>query len=182
MPRGGRRPGAGRKAGSRNKAKLIAEAREREIVISGKDPLDYMLEVMRNPDASWRRRDEMAKAAAPYLHARLAAVEHSARRCHRQSRSSRHGLALISTATPCSAQVARIASISASYPGRRSSCRPFMRPTGRGPIAPHQHRRRRGSNFQGGLSARLQRHRHQALRLALQLRGLLKRASPANAA
>ena len=36
-----------------------------------------MLEVMRNPDASWRRRDEMAKAAAPYLHARLAAVEHS---------------------------------------------------------------------------------------------------------
>jgi hypothetical protein len=77
MPRGGKRPGAGRKVGSRNKATLIAEAREREIVISGKDPLDYMLEVMRNPDASWRRRDEMAKAAAPYLHARLAAVEYS---------------------------------------------------------------------------------------------------------
>jgi hypothetical protein len=77
MPRGGKRPGAGRKVGSRNKAKLIAEAREREIVISGKDPLEYMLEVMRTPDASWPRRDEMAKAAAPYLHARLAAVEHS---------------------------------------------------------------------------------------------------------
>ncbi len=77
MPRGGKRPGAGRRHGSRNKATLIAEAREREIVISGKDPLDYMLEVMRNPDASWRRRDEMAKAAAPYLHPRLAAVEHS---------------------------------------------------------------------------------------------------------
>jgi hypothetical protein len=30
-----------------------------------------MLEVMRNPDASWHRRDEMAKAAAPYLHASL---------------------------------------------------------------------------------------------------------------
>jgi hypothetical protein len=32
---------------------------------------------MRNPDASWRRRDEMAKAAASYRHARLAAVEQS---------------------------------------------------------------------------------------------------------
>jgi len=77
MPRGGKRPGAGRRVGSRNKATLIAEAREREIVIPGKDPLEYMLEVMRNPDASPARRDDMAKAAAPYLHARLAAVEHS---------------------------------------------------------------------------------------------------------
>jgi hypothetical protein len=34
-------------------------------------PLDYMLRVMRDPNASARRRDEMARAAAPYLHSRL---------------------------------------------------------------------------------------------------------------
>jgi hypothetical protein len=34
-------------------------------------PLDYMLRVMRDLTASAKRRDEMAKAAAPYLHSRL---------------------------------------------------------------------------------------------------------------
>jgi hypothetical protein len=38
----------------------------------------------------------------------------TARRCQRQSRSRRHGLALISTATPCAAHAARIFSMSKS--------------------------------------------------------------------
>jgi hypothetical protein len=38
-------------------------------------PLDYMLRVMRDPNVPARRRDEMAKAVAPYLHARLAPIE-----------------------------------------------------------------------------------------------------------
>jgi hypothetical protein len=38
-------------------------------------PLDYMLRVMRNPKVDPARRDEMAKLALPYLHAKPAAVE-----------------------------------------------------------------------------------------------------------
>jgi hypothetical protein len=36
-------------------------------------PVDYMLRVMRDPDATPTRRDTMAKSATPYLHARPAA-------------------------------------------------------------------------------------------------------------
>ena len=39
---------------------------------SGKLPLDYMLGVMRDSKADKERRDDMARAAAPYLHARRA--------------------------------------------------------------------------------------------------------------
>jgi hypothetical protein len=39
-------------------------------------PLQYMLSIMRDPTVDDDRRDEMAKAAAPYLHPKLAAVEH----------------------------------------------------------------------------------------------------------
>lgn len=42
---------------------------------SGMLPLSYMLKVMRDPTAHINRRDDMAKAAAPYLHPRLASVE-----------------------------------------------------------------------------------------------------------
>jgi uncharacterized UBP type Zn finger protein len=38
-------------------------------------PLDYMLRVMRDPDADDERRDAMAKAALPYMHARLSNVD-----------------------------------------------------------------------------------------------------------
>lgn len=41
----------------------------------GELPLDYMLKVMRDVNAKLARRDDMAKAAAPYLHQRLAATE-----------------------------------------------------------------------------------------------------------
>jgi hypothetical protein len=57
----------GRKAGSKNKRTVAIEKGAK-----GKLPLDYMLGVMRNPNAEPMRRDEMARAAAPYLHARRA--------------------------------------------------------------------------------------------------------------
>lgn len=81
--RGGVRAGAGRKAGSATK-------RTREIAdnaaAEGLTPLEYMLEVMRresdheDPKVQVAReamRFEAAKAAAPYIHPRLAATEHS---------------------------------------------------------------------------------------------------------
>ena len=71
---GGRRPGAGRKPGSVNKAKL--EARE-AAAAKGITPLDHMLAVLNDPNEGWKRKDAMAVAAAPYLHPRLSNVEHS---------------------------------------------------------------------------------------------------------
>jgi hypothetical protein len=40
-------------------------------------PLDYMLRVMNDKTADHDRRADMAKAAAPYCHSRLSAVEHT---------------------------------------------------------------------------------------------------------
>lgn len=74
MARGGRRTNAGRKPGS--VSKMDAEAR-RAASEGGITPLEYMLGVLRDLDAPVQRRDDMAKAAAPYMHAKLASVEHT---------------------------------------------------------------------------------------------------------
>ena len=58
----------GRKKGSKNRRTVALEAAAKK----GKLPLDYMLEVMRDESADGLRRDDMARAAAPYLHARRA--------------------------------------------------------------------------------------------------------------
>ena len=70
--RGGPRPGAGRKPGAINKA--TAEARERAEA-GGVLPLDFMLSIMRDETAKREERLDMAKAAAPYVHAKLSSVE-----------------------------------------------------------------------------------------------------------
>jgi hypothetical protein len=41
----------------------------------GETPLEYMVRVMRDPMQSNQRRDEMARAAAPYVHAKLLAAK-----------------------------------------------------------------------------------------------------------
>ena len=57
----------------------VANKRTREIADAAKaqglTPLEYMLAVLRDETVEPERRDEMAKAAAPYLHPRLAAIE-----------------------------------------------------------------------------------------------------------
>jgi hypothetical protein len=63
----------GRQKGSRNRATEEARAAAKA---TGILPLDYMLMVMRDPNADRKRRDAMATAAAPFLHAKLAAIEH----------------------------------------------------------------------------------------------------------
>jgi hypothetical protein len=72
MAKGGKRPGAGRPPGARNirtvQAVQAAEA-------TGETPLEYMLRVMRDGSAEIARRDEMAKAAAPFVHAKLTSVD-----------------------------------------------------------------------------------------------------------
>ena len=70
---GGKRDGAGRKAGSPNKA--TQEQRD-AVAASGLTPLDYMLTVLRDEDADKEDRMWAAEKAAPYVHAKLASVEH----------------------------------------------------------------------------------------------------------
>jgi hypothetical protein len=71
--RGGKRPGAGRKAGAPNKA----TAKQRDAVkASGLTPLDYMLSILRDETMTTESRFEAAKAAAPYVHPKLANIDH----------------------------------------------------------------------------------------------------------
>lgn len=72
MARGGQRPNAGRPAGAISKAtKKAKEAAE----AGGIMPLDFMLEVMRDELADRAERLDMAKAAAPYVHAKLSSID-----------------------------------------------------------------------------------------------------------
>ena len=54
-------------------AELSAELNKAERIEAAAEnltPLDYMLKVMNDPQAEKERRDRMAQAAAPYIHAR----------------------------------------------------------------------------------------------------------------
>ena len=73
MVSGGFRPGAGRPKGSKSpKAKPVKVAPDIKKAArqSGMTPLDYMLTVMNDDKSDGDRRDRMAIAAAPYVHAR----------------------------------------------------------------------------------------------------------------
>lgn len=75
MPRGGKREGAGRRAGSASeKTRDIANRAASE----GITPLEFMLQVMRDESAERAERLDMAKAAAPYIHPKLTSVEMNA--------------------------------------------------------------------------------------------------------
>jgi hypothetical protein len=64
----------GRKKGVPNKA---TAAREAEIKQSGLTPLEFMLKVMRDEDASRKERMRAAADAAPYVHPKLSSIEGS---------------------------------------------------------------------------------------------------------
>lgn len=74
MPRGGYRPGAGRpKSAKSPKAKALEKVPsdiKKAARKSGLSPLEYMLEVMNSEEADDARRDRMAVAAAPFVHAK----------------------------------------------------------------------------------------------------------------
>jgi hypothetical protein len=61
-----------RQKGTRNRATEEARVAAQA---TGILPLDYMLSVMRAPAVDQKRRDAMAMAAAPYLHARLSTID-----------------------------------------------------------------------------------------------------------
>ena len=72
MARGGYRAGAGRPRGTSTKD-VVKEAK-REAKKANMSPLEYMLNVMNDDAAEVERRDRMAQAAAPYVHAKAADV------------------------------------------------------------------------------------------------------------
>ena len=70
--KGGARPGAGRKKGIRNKrlqAELVKAA------AGGVLPKDFLLDVMRDTSHDMPVRIDAAKAAAPYVHAKLVSID-----------------------------------------------------------------------------------------------------------
>jgi hypothetical protein len=62
----------GSRKGIPNKSTL---ARKAAIAASGLSPLDYLLSVMRDESAERSDRLEAAKAAAPYVHPKLAPIQ-----------------------------------------------------------------------------------------------------------
>jgi hypothetical protein len=66
----------GRSKGTPNRA---TAKREAEIAAAGITPLEFMLRRLRDETASAEDRFEAAKAAAPYVHPKLAAVDLSSK-------------------------------------------------------------------------------------------------------
>ena len=76
MARGGARVGAGRPTKAARATKIdVPKDVSRAARQSGLSPLDYMLTVMNDDTAEDARRDRMAVAAAPFVHAKAEAVE-----------------------------------------------------------------------------------------------------------
>lgn len=73
MARGGKRVGAGRPTGAATQ--LTREIADKAAA-GGETPLEYMLRIMRDNGQETPIRNDMAKAAAPYIHPRLSNVEH----------------------------------------------------------------------------------------------------------
>jgi len=74
MARGGKRDGAGRPSGA--VTKRSREAAEKA-ASEGLTPLEFMLNVLRDETAAFDSRCWAAEKAAPYVHAKLASVEHT---------------------------------------------------------------------------------------------------------
>ena len=70
----GLKTGGGSRKGIPNRA---TAAKAAEIAATGETPLEYMTRVYRDESVDKERRDRMASAAAPYIHPKLQAINHS---------------------------------------------------------------------------------------------------------
>jgi hypothetical protein len=75
---GGFRKGAGRPKGSKNRATIAREGRQREALTAAREananlmPIDFLLQVLRDPTTPPGRSASIARFVAPYLEARIA--------------------------------------------------------------------------------------------------------------
>jgi hypothetical protein len=74
MSVGGARPGAGRPKGGANR---INDEARRQALAGGQSPLEFLMSVMRDDELPLERRVDAAKAAAPFIHAKLQSLQHS---------------------------------------------------------------------------------------------------------
>lgn len=74
-PKGGKRPGAGRPKGVKNRKTEERLEHLKQLAAAGITPLEYMLSVMRDPEQLADARLDAAKSAAPYVHPRLAQTD-----------------------------------------------------------------------------------------------------------
>ena len=77
MSSGGKRRGAGRPKGSVGISTQKRFDVAKQALESGLTPLEYMMERLRDTDEAPAVRLQCARDAAPYVHPRLAAIEHS---------------------------------------------------------------------------------------------------------
>ena len=110
MARGGYRPGAGRKPGTKGvkepkprKSRAAAPGPatvpadiKQAARLAQMTPKDYMLQVMNDPEAAVERRDRMAIAAAPFCHAR-AEAEGGGKKEQRAQRAKEVGIGRFAT-------------------------------------------------------------------------------------
>lgn len=75
MARGGQRRGAGRKKGATSQKTKERLAMAEKAIGDGITPLAYMLQIMNDQAADPQRRDDMARAAAPFVHPRLTSID-----------------------------------------------------------------------------------------------------------
>lgn len=76
MPRGGARPNAGRKKGATDRLPKAATKRIALAAFKGDSPLEFLLQVMRDPKHTDDVRIDAAKAALGFVHPRLSNIEH----------------------------------------------------------------------------------------------------------
>lgn len=69
MPKGGARPGAGRKPGGTNRKTIAWDGQLLADPAAAESPLAYLLRQMRDEKVALKARIEAAVAAAPYVHA-----------------------------------------------------------------------------------------------------------------
>lgn len=74
---GGRRPGAGRKPGAPNAQTSQRRELVEAAIAKGQSPIEMMLSIMRDETQTVELRLGAAKAAAPYVHPKLATIEYS---------------------------------------------------------------------------------------------------------
>ena len=77
MARGGKRPGAGRKKGNSTRERVARAPAIKKLTDGKTTPLDYLVQVMRGDVTYDEQKFKAAVAAAPYMHPRLQAIEHS---------------------------------------------------------------------------------------------------------
>jgi hypothetical protein len=73
LPR--RRKTGGRKKGTPNKNTLVRQRAIEAIKASGKDPISFFADLLRNESAPLELRFQAAKELAPFMHPRLSSVE-----------------------------------------------------------------------------------------------------------